>query len=163
MVHAKDRIGQGPWFNAKNQQIAASLAALHTSVQVPHPHNPNTTLTITLGVPSNLMFDEKGAAIPGNDHDILTGSNPFGEATFSQVQMDALFGTGSSAATPNCNSWTDGSPGNNNGASVVVGHSDWQDYTGFARSWNFSHGVGCTAAALKSTAGSGRLYCFAIN
>jgi hypothetical protein len=62
-VHARDRIGHGPWFNANGVEIAASLEELH-------------------GGAANLTIDtaltEAGAYVALTRHDILTGSNPDG-------------------------------------------------------------------------------------
>jgi hypothetical protein len=158
VINAKDRIGTGPWFNAKSQMVAASVAALHTPIQVPHPYNPGT-LTLTVGIARDHMLDENGSPIAVTNQDVLTGSNPLGEATFTQYQVDALFGTGTSAPPPNCNSWTNGNPG----PSAVVGHAYWADVTpeppAMDRSWNFSHESAC----IPAEAGNARLYCFAID
>jgi hypothetical protein len=62
-VDARDRIGSGPWFNAHNVQVAASIAALHEG---PNELGPANTLT------------EKGTTVAPGRHDILTGSNPDG-------------------------------------------------------------------------------------
>jgi hypothetical protein len=61
-VHARDRIGKGPWVNARGIQIAANLEELHESGGI----NRETALT------------EKGFDVGENRHDILTGSNPDG-------------------------------------------------------------------------------------
>jgi len=62
-VNARDRIGRGPWFNAKGVEIAASLDDLHG------PANK-------LGGRTSL--DERGSFVPANAHDILTGSKADG-------------------------------------------------------------------------------------
>ena len=62
-VHARDRIGRGPWFNARGVQIAASLEELHGE-------NNNLGRLTTLQ-----EHGERGGFFP---HDILTGSNPDG-------------------------------------------------------------------------------------
>jgi hypothetical protein len=59
-VHARDRIGRGPWVNAKGVQIAASLSELHSEENL-------------LG--RDISLSEKGTAIAPGRHDILTGSN----------------------------------------------------------------------------------------
>jgi hypothetical protein len=68
-VNARDRIGSGPWFNAKGAQIAASVADLHSD-------NAN--------IDNDTALDERGRPVnaPGapNRHDILTGSTPQGTA-----------------------------------------------------------------------------------
>ena len=44
---------------------------------------------------------------------------------------------------------------------TIVGHPDADSSTGDR--WNSSHGTTCDAEGLASTAGTGRLYCFAID
>jgi hypothetical protein len=141
---AKDRIGQGPWFNAKGAMVAANLTALHS----------------TLTGKADLLIDEKGTPIDGQwnssmtvQHDILTGSAPDG----TLQPADAM---GRSA---NCKDWT--SAGMD--AFAQVGHSDGMgpmmsmattptNYT----SWNSSHAnQDCSDTAPRG--GAGRFYCFA--
>lgn len=62
-VHARDRIGRGPWVNAQGIQIAASVEDLHSD-------SANLTRDTAL--------TEKGTQVAPNRHDILTGSNPDG-------------------------------------------------------------------------------------
>jgi hypothetical protein len=134
-INARDRIGNGPWFNAKGDLIARDLA---------HLHNGNLISKTT-------ALDEKGNTVKGrgdtpNEHDILTGSRADGTAFAPQTDTT-------------CGSWTKSGDG-----SAVVGH---HDRTGplpenWAKSWNFSHqSAGCSQAALVTTGGSGRFYCFA--
>ncbi|MBC8071244.1 MAG: hypothetical protein IAG13_23165 [Deltaproteobacteria bacterium] len=124
-------IGAGPWFNAAGDMLAADLDALHA-----RGFEPNDM--------DGLIVDENGAAIPGNEHDILTGS--------------AADGTVQDGAT--CDDWTSASP---DGA-ARVGHSDIPSNPEFSRSWNSAHDApGCDADSLASVGGAGRLYCFAID
>ena len=137
-TNARDRIGRGPWFNAKGVQIAGSVDELHGTNQL----NKQTALT------------EKGEVVAGrgdpvNMHDILTGSTPDGRATM-----------GGSADTT-CGNWTRSGEG-----SAIVGHHDRMGLNTEppALSWNSSHGSrGCGMDALKATGGAGLLYCFAAN
>jgi hypothetical protein len=62
-VNARDRIGTGPWFNAKGVRIADSIADLHGDGH-------------RLGLTTSL--DERGGVVTGKSHDILTGSNADG-------------------------------------------------------------------------------------
>ena len=137
-VNAKDRIGAGPWQNAKGEIIAKDVAELHGTNNL----TKQTALT------------ETGAVVNGrgdtpNTHDILTGSNADGTA----------------AAGPEdntCGNWTkSGAEG-----AVMVGHSDRTglDTTPPSLSRNSSHlsRGGCSQDALKSTGGAGLLYCFAV-
>jgi hypothetical protein len=136
-VNARDRIGRGPWQNAKGVIIAKNVAELHGSSNL----NKQTALT------------EKGDVINGrgdtpNMHDILTGSQPDGTAF-----------AGSEDQT--CGNWTkSGAEG-----TVMVGHHDRMGLNEEppAKSWNSSHPSrgGCSQDALKSTGGAGLFYCFA--
>ena len=136
-VHARDRIGTGPWFNAKHELIAMNVASLHGD-------NYLTKAT---------ALDEKGAMVKGrgdtpNQHDILTGSRPDGTA----------FG-GPGAFT--CGNWTQSGEG-----AAVIGHHDRSGLSKdpWAVSWNSSHQTrGCSQPALVSTGGAGLFYCFAAN
>ena len=136
-INARDRIGAGPWFNAKGEMIARDVT---------HLHNGNNLSKTT-------ALDEKGAVVKGrgdtpNEHDILTGSRADGTAF--APQMDTT-----------CKAWTSSTDG-----SAIVGHHDRIGPLpeNWAKSWNFSHqSVGCSQEALVRTGGSGRLYCFASN
>lgn len=137
VVHARDRIGTGPWHNAKGARIARDVADLHS---------PDANVT------KETALDEKGQQVNGrgdkpNRHDILTGSRPDGTAFPSQTDMT-------------CGNWTkSGSDG-----TAMVGHHDRAgpvDHP-WAVSWNSSHNtVGCSQALLIKTGGDGLLYCFA--
>lgn len=141
-VNARDRIGRGPWQNAKGEVIAKDVADLHSAN---NKINKQTALS------------EKGAPINGrgdtpNTHDILTGS-----------QADGTAFTGSDDRT--CKNWTSSTEG-----TAMVGHHDRMglDDSAPAKSWNSSHpsrgeGGGCSQAALRGTGGAGLLYCFATN
>ena len=134
-VNAKDRVGSGPWQNAKGVVVAKDSAELHGTNNL----NKQTALT------------EKGEVVNGrgdtpNKHDILTGTQPDGTAF-----------AGSDDKT--CGNWTKSGEG-----SAVVGHHDRTglDTSPPALSWNSSHpSRGCSYDALKSTGGAGLLYCFA--
>jgi hypothetical protein len=142
-VNAKDRIGRGPWMNAKGVVIAKDVADLHSA---------SNNLT------KQTALNEKGEVINGrgdtpNRHDVLTGS-----------QADGTAFTGDADRT--CGNYTKSTgPG-----AVMVGHSDRTglDESPPAKSWNSSHPSrgpdgGCSQNDLKSTGGDGLLYCFATN
>jgi hypothetical protein len=138
-INARDRIGRGPWQNAKGVVIAKDVAELHGA----------NNLTKQTAV------SERGAVISGRgdattQHDVLTGSQPDGTA----------FPAG---ADQTCGNWT--KSGAEGGA--MLGHHDRTglDESPPAKSWNSSHGTrgGCSQDALKSTGGAGLLYCFAVN
>ena len=139
-VHARDRIGKGPWFNAKGVMVASDVANLHNGNNL----TKQTALT------------EKGTVVNGrtetpNMHDVLTGSRPDGTAYSSfpgQINMT-------------CGEWKSNGAGN-----AMVGHIDRSssDPTGspWAVSWNSSHlSNGCGKDDLPKTGGNGLFYCFA--
>jgi hypothetical protein len=133
-VNARDRIGTGPWFNAKGVQVAANLEELHSEAA-------------KTGKEGSLT--EKGEMVPGrgdkpNEHDILTGS-----------QQDGTAFTGGEDLT--CNNWTSNSTG-----SAQVGHHDRQGGGANPTSWNSAHASkGCSQENLIATGGAGYFYCFA--
>lgn len=135
LVHARDRIGSGPWHNFAGQLVAADLSSLHAN-----------------GIAAELMLTETGNTVPAsgpeNEHDILTGSFADGSA------MTAFPGN-PTAPPPNCLNWTSASANDFS----FVGHTD---ASLFDQSWNSQHESGCDEAGLRATAGTGRLYCFAL-
>jgi len=137
-VNARDRIGKGPWQNAKGVVIAKSVDDLHS--------NSNNLTKQTALTEKGEMVSGRGD--PVNTHDILTGSDP--EGMFSTAGGDTT-----------CGNWTKSGEG-----SAILGHSDRQGLkdTRHMKSWNSSHGSrGCSQDALKSTGGTGLIYCFAAN
>ncbi len=141
-INARDRIGRGPWQNAKGEAIAQSVDDLHS---------PNNKIS------KQTALNEKGEPVNGrgdtpNRHDILTGSQPDGRA----------FPAGDDRA---CGNWTKGTQG-----TAIVGHHDRMGLRDDepSKSWNSSHPSrgpdgGCSQADLRSTGGDGLLYCFASN
>lgn len=134
---ARDRIGKGPWFNAKGVKIADDVASLHSDANA---------------ITKQTALDEKGEVVNGrgdkpNRHDILTGSKPDGTKIADQT----------------CGDWTlSGAEG-----AAMTGHHDRTglDDSAAAKSWNSSHASrgGCSQEALRSTGGDGLFYCFAVN
>jgi hypothetical protein len=150
-VNARDRIGTGPWFNAKGQQIAASVAELHG----------DTIEQARLGnrIQKVSALNEKGELVNGvgdspNQHDILTGSTPDGRAFTDAADRTCGNYTSNAAVTP--------PPAGQQptpGPSVMVGHHD--RLGGPNASWNAVHpSRGCSQQNLVSTGGAGLLYCF---
>jgi hypothetical protein len=136
-THARNRIGTGPWYNAKGMMIARDVNHLHTGNNI----NKQTGLTETGEV-------VKGRGDTPNEHDILTGSRADGTAFAPQTDTT-------------CKAWTSSSDG-----SAIVGHHDVSGplTDNWSTSWNFSHqSRGCSQADLVATGGSGRFYCFAAN
>tara|TARA_B100000470_G_scaffold220600_1_gene209310 strand:- start:565 stop:1206 length:642 start_codon:yes stop_codon:yes gene_type:complete len=134
IINARDRIGSGPWYNAKGVAIAQNLEDLHSE-------NAKT------GKGGSL--NEKGGEVNGrgdapNMHDIITGSTLNGMA---------IAGNGDTT----CSNWT-----NNGEGSARVGHHDRQGGGENPNSWNSAHGSrGCSQADLQGTGGNGLFYCFA--
>ena len=134
---ARDRIGKGPWFNAKGEKIADDVASLHGDAN---------------GITKQTALNEKGEVVNGrgdtpNRHDMLTGSKPDGTRIADQT----------------CGDWTmSGAEG-----AAMMGHHDRTglDDSAAAKSWNSSHASrgGCSQEALKGTGGDGLFYCFATN
>lgn len=133
-VNARDRIGKGPWYNAKGVMVAKDVEDLHGA-----NNNLKKETSIT----------EKGEIVNGrgdspNQHDILTGT-----------QLDGTAFT--DGADHTCSNWTSTGDG-----SAQVGHHDRQGGGTNPTSWNSAHGSkGCSQDNLVSTGGSGRFYCFA--
>jgi hypothetical protein len=141
-VNARDRIGKGPWQNAKGVVVAKDVAELHSASN---------------NLSKQTSLSEKGEVINGrgdtpNRHDVLTGSQADGTA----------FGPGEDRT---CKNWTSSTQG-----AAMVGHADrigLRDDDA-SKSWNSSHPSrgpdgGCSQNDLKSTGGDGLLYCFAVN
>lgn len=138
-VNARDRIGKGPWHNAKGTMVARDLEHLHGD-------------TLDLARLGNLLtknnaINEKGELVNGvgdkpNMHDILTGTQPDGRA-YTDGQDHT------------CKNWTSGGEG-----TAQVGH---HDRNGGGISWNSTHpSRGCSQENLVGTGGAGLFYCFAV-
>ena len=139
-VNARDRIGQGPWYNQKGQMVARNLSDLHgDTLEAARLGNNLTKATV---------FTEKGDGIKGfgdtpNQHDMLTGSQPDGRAY-------------TDGADHTCKNWTSSSDG-----TAQLGHFDRTG--GGNTSWNSTHASrGCSQENLVSTGGAGLYYCFAV-
>jgi hypothetical protein len=136
-VDARDRVGRGPWRNARGVVVARDLDELHGANDL----SKETALT------------ERGEPVKGrgdspNEHDILTGSRPDGTAFAGPEDRT-------------CGDWTrSGAEG-----AAMVGHHDRRGLRGDepSRSWNSSHPTrgGCGQEALRGTGGAGLFYCFA--
>jgi hypothetical protein len=140
-VNARDRIGEGPWFNVERIRVAKDLAHLHGD-------------TVALARAGNLVsqgsaLTERRERIGGKGdpvlrHDILTGSKDDGRAYDNRYDRT-------------CRNWTYSGPE----GSAQIGHSD-RDTIGLSISWNSAHQTtGCGIDKLKATGGEGLFYCFA--
>ncbi|GCA51339.1 hypothetical protein KGO5_03788 [Sinorhizobium sp. KGO-5] len=119
--NARDRIGNGPWYNAKGEKIADDVASLHSDGN---------------NVTKQTALNEKGEVIPGrgdspNRHDILTGSKPDG-----------------TAAPETCGNWTMG--GAEGAAIVGHSDRTGLDDSDAAKSWNSSHSTRAAARTRHS-------------
>ena len=135
-INARDRIGKGPWQNAKGVVVAANVDELHSD-------KGNVTKETALTEKGELVMGRGDAT---NMHDMLTGSDPMG-----------MYSTAGGDTT--CKNWTSDGEG-----SAIVGHHDHMGLkeTRHMMSWNSSHGsAGCSQEALVKTGGAGLFYCFA--
>jgi hypothetical protein len=139
-IYARERIGTGPWYNAKGQLIARDVADLHGDIE----RDRNN-----IRKPS--AMNEKGQEVKGvgdmpNEHDMLTGSDSHG-----RIPVGA-------AAVLTCNNWMS----NADTDRAIVGHHD--RLGGGTSSWNAAHSsAGCSQPAFVKTGGAGLFYCFAAN
>lgn len=139
VVHARNRIGSGPWHNAKGVLVARNVDELHS---------PGNNLT------KETALDEQGRPVNGrtetpNKHDILTGSRPDGTAF-----------PGAPFSDMTCGNWTKGG----NDGFAMTGHHDRAGPTNapWATSWNSAHPtLGCSMERIRPTGGDGLFYCFA--
>ena len=138
-VNARDRIGTGPWQNAKGVVVARSVDDLHS---------------VNANITKDTALDEKGQSVKGrtdkpSEHDMLTGSRPDGTAFPGAPFFDMT-----------CGNWTKGGKE----GTAMVGHFDRGGPidSPWATSWNSSHPTrGCDQEGLVSTGGAGLFYCFA--
>jgi len=136
-VHARDRIGKGPWVNFKGVQVASSVDDLHSDNNKLSKENSITE--------AGLVVNGRGDT--PNTHDILTGSQADGRAF-------------ADAADHTCKNWTSSAAD----GSANLGHHDRQGGGAAPTSWNASHGSrGCGQENLVATGGAGLFYCFATN
>ena len=171
-INARDRIGEGPWFNFNGEMIARNLEHLHgDTLELARLGNNMTKQSV---------LTEKGQIVPGlndfqenghndldwdyvkntpnsNRHEVLTGSHPDGTAYMSELDYT-------------CNNWTSNKDPEDYGPmgaaenkpNVQIGFTDRNG--GGNGSWNSSHGTrGCSQHSLVRTHGIGMFYCFAIN
>jgi hypothetical protein len=136
-VHARDRIGKGPWYNAKGVKIADDVENLHSD-----KNNLN----------KETALDEKGNRVNArgdkpNKHDILTGSQANGTAFSNEPNLT-------------CQNWTIGNSTKLPGA-AQVGHHDREGNSPEGVSWNSAHASrGCGQEDLRASGGDGLVYCF---
>ena len=135
-TNARDRIGNGPWQNAKGAVVAKDVNDLHGG-------NPN--------INKETLLDEKGERIKvrgdtPNMHDMLTGSTMEGRAFPANLNLT-------------CNNWSSSTFG-----TAMLGHGDREGIadTVYQHSWVSSHmSRDCTQPGLVATGGNGLFYCFA--
>lgn len=140
-VDARDRIGDGPWYNVDGEMIADDVASLHGDNNL----TGETAIDENGDTPAYLIMVDGAAQRAGDSlvHDLLTGTNEDGTAN---------------EAT--CNNWTDGSAD----AQAMLGHADRMGRNPGLNSWNAIHASqGCSMETLIPTGGAGMFYCFAID
>jgi hypothetical protein len=139
-VDAKTRIGNGPWFNFKGQQIASSVADLHSAN---NKISAATSLTEKGTTPNYLAGNPPAPVAQPLQHDIMTGTNEDGTKN-----------------ADTCKDWTVG----NADAKTMLGHADRLGRNPGVNSWNAIHASqGCGQEQLAPTGGAGLVYCFATN
>ena len=140
-VNARDRVGNGPWYNSKGAMIAKSVVELNGDTIEAARVGNNISKATALTEKSETV---KGSGDTPNQHDILTGSQPDG-----RTYTDGMDHT--------CQNWTSSTTG-----TAQLGHFDRTGVNSI--SWNSAHpSRGCSQENLVSTGGAGLLYCFAIN
>jgi hypothetical protein len=145
-INARDRIGTGPWKNAKGEIIANNVDDLHSDKS---------------RISKETGLDEKGNPIKvrgdtPNQHDILTGSDADGRAFPPNMDLT-------------CQNWSSSTSGvamvghlDRAGNPPVAGSRNIEAYAATARSWNAAHtSRGCSQPDLVATGGNGLFYCFA--
>jgi hypothetical protein len=138
-VNAKDRIGNGPWYNAKGVMIARNVADLHSAN---NKITAETALTEQGKAPNYLGGNPPAPLAEPLEHDMLTGSNEDG-----------------TTSGMTCNNWTDGAD-----AQATLGHADRLGRNPGVNSWNSVHpSQGCSMEKLAPTGSAGMFYCFATN
>ena len=155
-VNARDRIGKGPWYNARGQVIAAGVAELHGDTL------DQARFGNFIGAANSL--DEKGQPVPnvfpGSEHDVLTGSTLDGRA-YTDLSHDYTCNNWTSSATGTFPAGPVPDPPPTGQPSARVGHADKGN---IVPSWNSSHSTpGCSQMNFNQVGGAGRLYCFAVN
>lgn len=135
-VHARDRIGSGPWYNAEGLLIAANIGELHGG----------DNRIDKMRAATESLNSVNGVGDTPNMHDILTGSQADGTA-FSRNDGNS------------CGNWT-----SSDESRAQVGHHDRMGQGDGGSSWNSAHlSRGCSQQDLESTGGAGLFYCFAID
>lgn len=139
-VNARDRIGDGPWYNAAGVMIAENVEDLHSD----NNHIMGDTALNEMGKKPNYLAGDPPAPVAQPlEHDMLTGTHADG-----------------TASDMTCNNWTDGSAD----SQATLGHADRLGRNAGLNSWNDIHpSQGCSMETLRPTGSAGLFYCFAID
>ena len=145
-VNARDRIGNGPWYNVKGELIAENLAQLLTAEG--NKISGTTAIDETGATPPYLRVVDGTPQPPAAGvplvHDILTGTTDEGTVAAGQT----------------CNDWTDGTAN----STAMLGHADRLGRNPGLNSWTAIHpSSGCDMTSLQGSGGAGMFYCFATN
>jgi hypothetical protein len=142
-INARDRIGAGPWHNARGALIANNVADLHGDIERDRNQINKQNALSEAAMPINGVGDTP------NQHDIITGSNSDGTLAVNP------------AGDSTCANYTAATDG---AGSAQLGHVDRMGRGATGSSWNNAHpSRGCSQANLVATGGNGYLYCFAAN
>src|SRR5690606_24868537 len=126
---ARDRIGDGPWYNAEGEMIAENVEQLHGENNL----DGETALNEMGEAPNYLVGDPPAPAAEPLQHDILTGTNEDG-----------------TKHAQTCNGWTVGT----DDAQAMLGHADRIGRNPGVNSWNAIHpSQGCSMESLAATGG----------
>lgn len=151
-VNARDRIGIGPWVNARGVIVAETLTQLHTR---------KGDAAVFLDEHGNMINGQWTGSPSPVEHDILTGSNGDGTVAVGKTCLDWTSSEGPPAggAAPDGGTYPVARVGHSDGLGPMCGTATTpNDLT----SWNSSHdNAGCGDTAPRG--GAGRIYCFAIN
>ena len=152
-VDARDRIGKGPWYNARGVMVASSVDDLHAAAN----HLGKQNSLSELGNPINGRGDSP------NQHDMMTGSTADGRLAppvAPPPAPNAPKGAPAPTASANltCDNWTSSGPNR-----TMLGHHDRQGGGQDPTSWNAAHqSRSCSQPDLVATGGNGLFYCFAV-
>lgn len=146
VVHARDRIGKGPWINAAGVDVARDVDDLH---------GDESRIT------AETALTERGTRVDGSRHDILTGSNPDGTLAVDRTPLRGRSGPPSTDPSggfdTTCGGWTSHEAGR-----AMLGHHNRSGGGQRPDSWNSAHmSRGCSQRALRASLGDGLVYCFA--
>jgi hypothetical protein len=160
VVHAKDRIGEGPWYDRTGRVIAMDLSSLLQT----RPGGADPAIIDNL---PNERGEPNRTSEEVDNHDTLTGSNERGEYSGGETCSDWT-----TTMNPASTGTQQGGP-RGGGRGPMCGHT-WPAQSG--QSWIRAHNApGCAPSVnlvqtgpgmgegVGSSGGYGGIYCFALN